>query len=138
MEFILKLFYLYSFLIDMHPSEPTNLTGEVIDGTSVHLRWNPPTENFGFVLYYNVYYVPVGKADPDMVTTEKERHTFLLQNLKANTKWNIYVTSSGSHHESGQSNVITVETGEGTSITDGQGGKKNSGGMFYSISGLLS
>ena len=52
----------------MYPSEPEMLTGQVIDGTSIHLRWDEPTVGSGFVLFYNIYYAPIGDTDPKMVS----------------------------------------------------------------------
>lgn len=46
------------------------------------------------------------------IGTVHDTDSYLLEDLKPTTRYSLYVTSVGSHHESQKSNVITVETEE--------------------------
>ena len=70
--------------------------------------------------------------------TVGDTNSYLLENMKPNTRWSIYVTSHGSVQESGKSNVITMETGDkGTTGSGGPAGEKKGGGGMKGLTDLV-
>jgi fibronectin type 3 domain-containing protein len=125
--------------VELMPSEPQNLQGELISDVYIRLTWDMPKENSGYVTKYNIYYRGQGQKQYNNVTTVDATPSYRLNDMMPDTKYDIYVTSISSHSESRGSNVIVMQTGI-PPTKEKQGGKHDVGvalALFFTILVIL-
>lgn len=105
-EFLLKMY------IDAGPKPPTDVNVRSLGSFSAFVSWSKSPLNADFeVIAYNIQYYPTAHSvEPTGKVVKAEFNDVLLDGLRANTNYTVYIETFTSRGKSKPSEMVTVVT----------------------------
>ena len=95
------------------PEQPRDLRGEAVSATAIQLEWTAPhTVGSDPVTSYELYYNDSTRRQNVHLTISAPVDSYLLEDLSANSVYNIRVSAATSHGEGPTTAAISVRTRE--------------------------